>query len=76
MVSTEFRTNRLNFPQAELDQYRGQWVAFRADGRTIVAHAGTFAELLERLAAQGLQPEEVVFEGIPDEDMCLGAEEL
>ncbi|MBV9123528.1 MAG: hypothetical protein JO112_09235 [Planctomycetes bacterium] len=76
MVSAEFQVNRLDFPEAELGKYRGQWVAFRSDGRAIVAHAATIEDLERHLREQAYTPEEVVLERIPDEDTCLGAEEL
>ncbi|MBV9121739.1 MAG: hypothetical protein JO112_00075 [Planctomycetes bacterium] len=76
MISAEFRANRQNFPEAELEKYRGHWVAFRADGRSIIAHAATIEDLQQRLAEQSHKPDEVVVERVLDEDSCLGAEEL
>jgi len=73
-----FRSNRAQFSREELAQYRGQWVAFSADGRRILASGETLECLEQKLAAQGNDPQEVVLEGVPgpEEDTFLGAEEL
>jgi len=73
-----FRVNRARFPRDELARYRGQWVAFSADGHRILANAETLECLEEKLAALGEDPQQVVLEGIPgpEDDMLLGAEEL
>jgi hypothetical protein len=65
VVKNEYRTNRAQFPRAELDKYRGRWVAFRADGRQIVASAQTVERLEELLSGAGEDPQRVVFEYLP-----------
>lgn len=78
MLTQEFRQNRKCFPREELEKYRGQWVAFSADGRRIVASAATLEALEERLQAAGEDAQRLAFEGIPgpDDDISPGAEEL
>jgi hypothetical protein len=73
-----FRSHRAQFSREELAKYRGQWVAFSADGRRILASGETLECLEQKLAAQGSSPQEVVLEGIPgpEDDTFLGAEEL
>jgi hypothetical protein len=72
-----FRKNRAEFPWDKLTPYRGQWVAFSADGRRIVAAGESLTSLEEKLAALGQDPQQVVLEGIPgpEDDVMLGAEE-
>ena len=74
MISQEFRTNRLDFPEEELAKYRGQCVAFSPDGRQIVAHGESIEVLEGQLSQQAYQPAEVVLERVPEDDLCLGAE--
>jgi hypothetical protein len=78
MLTQEFLQNRQRFPHEELEKYRGQWVAFSADGRRIVAGAPTLEALHQRLEAAGENVQQLWFEGIPgpDDDISLGAEEL
>jgi hypothetical protein len=64
-VKNEYRTNRAGFPRAELDKYRGRWVAFRADGRQIVASGQTIEELEEQLSSTGEDAQAVVLEYLP-----------
>jgi hypothetical protein len=77
MITQEYRTNRAQFPQAELRKYQGSWVAFSADGCRIVAHGATVEELEEKLAALGEEGQRVVLEWLagPEEDSLLGAGE-
>jgi hypothetical protein len=76
MITKEFRANRAKFPRAELEAYRGQWIAFSSDGRTVLAGAATIDELENSLAAAGTDPQAVVLEHLPAEDICLGGQEL
>ena len=77
VVTQEFRDNRERFPLEKLIPYRGEWIAFKADGTAIVAGAATIEELEARLEAMGIDGQTVVFEGVPgpDDDICLGAGE-
>lgn len=70
--------NRQRFPREELAKYSGQWVAFSSDCTGIVASAQTLEELHRQLDAQGVDAQQVIFEGIPgpDDDFYLGGEEL
>jgi aryl-alcohol dehydrogenase-like predicted oxidoreductase len=78
MITAEFRANRLNFPEAELEKYRGQWVAFSPDGLLVVAGADTIEQLEEKLEVQNLDLHVVVLEHVPepDEYIGLGGEEF
>ena len=68
--------NRSKFPQEELQQYTGKWIAFSSDGRQIVASATDLAQLEDNLIGAGLDPEHVVFELVPNPDMITGGAEL
>jgi len=59
-----YRQNRARFPAEALRQYDGQWVAFSADGRRIVAGAETIGQLSERVVAAREELQDVVFEKI------------
>jgi len=70
VITQEYRTNRSQFPQAELADYRGQWVAFSADGCRVVGRGHTVGELEEELAKAGEDAQRVVFEWVagPEDD--------
>ena len=78
MISAEYQTNRARFPRIELEQYRGSWVAFSADGRRVIASGETLARLEELIVAAGEDPQQVVLERIPsrEDDTCLGGAEF
>ncbi len=78
MISLEYRTNRANFPEAELEKYRGRWIAFSPDGTHIVASGETLGQTDELVRAAGEDPNQAVFERVPgpDEDIYLGSEEF
>src|SRR5262245_42415266 len=61
-----FRRNRDQFPDEQLEPYRGKQVAWNADGTRIVASGDDHEQLYERLAALGIHPAVVVDEFIPD----------
>jgi hypothetical protein len=60
----------------ELEQYRGNWIAFRADGSRIIASSSTLASLDARVRAAGEDPEQVLLERIPDSDSIRSGSEL
>jgi hypothetical protein len=60
----------------ELEQYRGNWIAFSADGSRIVASSPTLAGLDARVRAAGEDPEQVVLERIPGSDSIRSGSEL
>ena len=64
-MKNEYRVNRSRFHREELGKYLGQWVAFGADGRRIVASAPTIERLEEQLTSAGADPQTVVFEYLP-----------
>jgi hypothetical protein len=78
MMTKDFAKNRAKFPLADLIAHRGEWIAFNADGTSIVAGAATLELLEERLKALGIDGQSVVFESVPgpDDDIYLGAGEL
>jgi hypothetical protein len=71
-----YRENRARFPAAELRRFAGQWVAFSADGSRILDGAADYEELERRLAEAERDPQEVVFEHVPETDTLLGGSEL
>jgi hypothetical protein len=75
MDTRQLRENRSAFPAAELEKYRGQWVAFSGDGRRIVAGAPDLVELDVLLLAKGEDPEHVALEFVDsDESYVTGPE--
>jgi len=78
MISLEYRTNRAAFPRAELERYRGLWVAFSPEGTQIVASGKSLDQVEEQVKTAGEDPNEVVFERIPgsDDDVYLAGSDL
>ena len=59
--------NRAKFFPEDLLPYADHWVAWSADGSTIVAHHGDLAEVARKIDAMGLAREDVIFDFIPPE---------
>ena len=59
-----------------LEQCRGNWVAFSADGSRIIASSPTLAGLDARVRAAGEDPEQVLLERIPGSDSIRSGSEL
>jgi hypothetical protein len=78
LVTKEYRTNRAQFPQAELTRYQGNWVAFSVDGCRILASGDTLERLESQIAAAGEDPLRLVLEWIAgsEDDSLLGGGEL
>ncbi len=75
MDTRQLRENRSAIPTAELDKYRGQWVAYSGDGRRVVASAPDLVELDALLIAMGEDPEQAALEFIDaDESFVTGPE--
>jgi hypothetical protein len=74
----KYRQNRARFPASDLKRYGGQWVAFSADGRRVVASGESLAQVSERVSAAREDLREVVLERIEIEtdDIQLGGAEL
>jgi hypothetical protein len=53
-------------------KYVGKWVAFSSDGTKIVASHEDPGVLGQLVQAAGFDLQDVVFEGIPEEDTILG----
>ena len=60
----------------DLEQYRGNWIAFSADGSRIIASSPTLAGLDARVRAAGEDPEQVLLERIPGSDSIGSGSEL
>ena len=60
----------------ELEQYRGNWIAFSADGSKIIASSPTLAGLDARVRAAGEDPEQVLLERIPGREFIRSGSEL
>lgn len=77
MITREYRTNRAQFPHAELVKHQGTWVAFSADGRRILACGETVEQLEQQIAAKGENSQNAVLEWLPgaEDDSQLGAGE-
>jgi hypothetical protein len=60
----------------ELEQYRGNWIAFSADGSRIIASSPTLAGLDAQVRAAGDDPEQVLLERIPGSDSIHSGSEL
>ena len=73
-----YRQNRERFPAGDLKRYDGQWVAFSADGRRIVASGESIGQVSERVGAAREDLDDVVLERIEIEtgDIQLGGAEL
>lgn len=59
--------NRGKFPLEELMNYGNQWVAWSADGSTIIAHHEDLLEVGRRIKEAGIDSTNVVLELIPAE---------
>jgi hypothetical protein len=77
-MTKTYRQNRARFPADDLKRYDGQWVAFSADGRRVVASAENIGQLSERVVAAREDIQDVVLEKIEVEtgDIQLGGAEL
>ena len=75
-VMKTFNENRPKIDPEEIRKHRGEWVAFSADGRTIVAGHPDLGGLGKCLDAAGIDQRDVVFEMIPDTDTFIGGAEF
>ncbi len=67
MSVTELNKNRIAFPLEELEKYAGKWVAFDPTCTKIVAADEDPAKVYDFVVAAGFDPQEVWFEGLPDD---------
>ena len=65
-VNPVFIENRKNFPQEELEKYRGQQIAWSLDGSRIVASGRDDEELHKNLIAAGIDPLRVFYSCVED----------
>jgi hypothetical protein len=71
-MSVRPASNRTEFPPEELLMYKGKWVAFSPDGSHIVAAHEQVKALAELVKTAGYDPQDVWFEGVPEEDTIYG----
>ena len=64
--------SRETFPPEELLKYVGKWVAYSPDGSKIIAAHEDVETLAKLVEAAGYDPQDVWFEGVPDEDPFFG----
>lgn len=77
LFNSDIRRKPCKFPAEERRKYDGQWIAFSADGRRIVASAEDIDSLEDRLAAAGQDPEKLTFERVDSASYpYVGAAEL
>ncbi len=67
-----FREGRAQFPHEDLAKHAGEWVAFSADGRRLLAAAVDLLDLEHALTRAGIDAREVVFEQVVAGDSQLG----
>lgn len=74
----EFQQNRPSFPWEELLKYNGNWVAFSADGRQVVAYGETLEEMFNNVEAANEDKHEIVIERVQYEPFIssMGAAEF
>jgi hypothetical protein len=64
--------NRAKFTLRDLRPYAGEIVAWSFEGDRIVAHSKDALEVDRQVIAQGINPEEVVYEGMPPPEYFEG----
>ena len=60
-----YNQNRTGIPPEDLLQYAGQWLAWSADGKRILAHGREYDAVVSDLRAAGISTSEVVWEEMP-----------
>lgn len=58
--------NQRKFPPEELEKYRGRYIAYSWDGRTIVADGDSDEDVRAKLIAAGRDPQRVVYAYVED----------
>lgn len=66
-----FLPNRDKFPAEELAKYAGKHVAFSGDGLRILASGDTIDDVVNELAAAGLDVSQTALEYVAPPDMIL-----
>jgi WD40-like Beta Propeller Repeat len=64
----EFDKNRAAYPPEDLQQYRGQYIAWSPDGTRIIASDQDGRKLDDTVRALGYDPAQIVFSFVPDEE--------
>ena len=60
--------NRNQWTYEQFEPYRGHWVAWNLDGKSIVAHDADLAEVVRMAEAMGFSSEQVLLDHIPGSD--------
>jgi hypothetical protein len=63
--------NRHQFPPAQLNAYRGQWVGFSNDGSRVLVAGTSELDLVRKAEAQGLSPADYIIEPVPLHDTTI-----
>jgi hypothetical protein len=66
-----YELNRGSIPRELLLPFLGKWVAISLDGKRVVASADRLADLEGILRAQEMDPQEVFFEKIADNENAI-----
>jgi hypothetical protein len=65
-----FNQNRAAWPPERLAGFVNQHIAWSADGTQILASGTTWEEVEDKLRAAGVNPNQAVFEYVPDPDVA------
>ena len=60
-----------NHPEAEIERYRGNWVAWSRDGRKVLFADPDPEKLYEKIDAAGLKAGEYVLSGVPKKNVIF-----
>ena len=60
--------NRNQWTYEQFEPYRGHWVAWNLDGKSIVAHHADLSEVVRMAEELGFSSEEVLMDFIPEAD--------
>jgi hypothetical protein len=71
MDMQQFLKNRIEFPLEELEKYTGRYIAWSADGTSILASDEEPLRLMATLYGLGIDRGETVISYIPEEDGSL-----
>jgi hypothetical protein len=60
-----------NHPEEVVERYRGNWVAWSTDGRSVLVADPDPYKLCEKIDAAGLKPGDYVLSGIPQKNVVF-----
>jgi hypothetical protein len=67
-----FNENRRRFPPEKLQKYAGKYVAWSADGASIIDSDEDMSRLDDRLRVAGHELSEILISMVPTEELILG----